>query len=61
MFGVIRKAIAGKKTYILGVIAVGTALVAWATGGLTDTEAIVAVFAAMQSMFIRAGVKKVEN
>ncbi len=61
MLTTIRKAINGKKTYILGTVAVVTAIVAWAAGGLDDLQLIGAVFAALQSMFIRAGIAKSSN
>ena len=55
----IREGISGYKTYIVAVIAVVAAVLAWATGDLTLTELAVAVFAAVQTMFIRAGVAKI--
>ncbi len=55
----IREKISGYKTYIVAVIAVMTAILAWATGGLSLTELVIAVFAAVQTMFIRAGVAKI--
>lgn len=48
----------GKKTYLLAVVAVITALVAWSEGGLSLTELLTALFVAFQTMFIRAGVSK---
>lgn len=59
MFSTIREFLAGKKTYITAVIALATAVVAWAEGGLTNEALVVAVFAALQTIFIRAGVSKV--
>ena len=55
----IREKISGYKTYIVAVIAIVTAVLAWATGDLSLTELVVAAFAAVQTMFIRAGVAKV--
>ncbi len=57
----IRETISGYKTYIVAVIAIATAVLAWATGDLSLTELAVAVFAAVQTMFIRAGVAKVSE
>ncbi len=56
MLNAIRDAIRGKKTYILGTIAVLTAVVAWASGELTLSQGVAAMFVAVQSMFIRAGI-----
>lgn len=58
IFTKIREAIAGKKTYILAVVALLTALVSWATSDISTTEFIVAAYAALQTMFLRAGVAK---
>lgn len=54
----IRNYLKGKKSYLLATAAILTALVAWAEGGLSATELIVALYAALQTMFIRAGVSK---
>ena len=54
----IREAISGKKTYILGCVAIATTVVAWATGEVTGVQCATAVFVALQTMFLRAGVKK---
>lgn len=56
----IKDAISGKKTYILGCVAIATTLVAWAAGEITDVQCVTAVFVALQTMFIRAGIKKGE-
>lgn len=48
----------GKKTYLLAIVAIITALVAWSEGTLNITELITAIFVAFQTMFIRAGVSK---
>lgn len=56
MFTKIKDAIRGKKTYILGCIAVATAIVAWAAGELTDVQFVTAIFVALQTIFIRAGI-----
>jgi len=52
----IKDAIHGKKTYILGCIAIATTIVAWAAGEITDVQGIAAIFVALQTMFIRAGI-----
>lgn len=54
----IRAAIRGKKTYILGCIAVVTAIMTWATGEITGVQCATAVFVALQTMCLRAGVSK---
>ena len=56
----IKDAIKGKKTYILGAIAVVTTIVAWAAGEVTGVQCITAIFVAVQTMFIRAAVAKAE-
>ena len=60
MLTAIKDAISGKKTYILGCVAVVSAVVAWAVGELTSLQCISAVFVAVQTMFVRAGIKKGE-
>jgi hypothetical protein len=56
----IRNAVYGKKTYILSCVALVTALVAWASGELTDVQFVTAIFVALQTMFLRAGIAKWE-
>ena len=56
----IKEAISGKKTYVLGCIAIATTIVTWASNEVTDVQCITAVFVALQTMFIRAGIKKAE-
>ena len=60
MLDTIRNAIAGKKTYILGCVAVATSLVMWSTGEISLTNFAMAIFVALQTMFVRAGIKKAE-
>ena len=60
MLAKIKEMIKGKKTYILGSIAVVTAIVTWASNEITGVQLVTAVFVALQTMFIRAGIKKVE-
>jgi len=60
MLAKIKEAISGKKTYILSCIAIATTVVAWASNEVTGTQCITAVFVAIQTMFIRAGIKKAE-
>ncbi|KKL20338.1 hypothetical protein LCGC14_2456430 [marine sediment metagenome] len=55
----IREKISGYKTYIVAVIAILTALVAWSSDTITLTGLVGAIFAAVQTMFIRAGVAKI--
>ncbi len=54
----IRAAVSGKKTYIVGVIGIATALVAWSVGEVTTADFAMAIFVAFQTMFVRAGVSK---
>jgi len=60
MLAKIKEAISGKKTYILGCIAIATTVVTWATSGITNVQCITAIFVALQTMFVRAGIKKAE-
>lgn len=58
MLDKIRQAIAGKKTYLVAVAAlIGTA-VAWSEGAISNFDALVALYAAIQAICIRAGVAK---
>ncbi len=54
----IRAAVSGKKTYIVGVIGIATALVAWSVSDLSTTDFAYAIFGALLTMFVRAGVSK---
>lgn len=58
MFEKIKGFFSGKKTYLLALAGICTAIVAWVNGELTDFQVITAVWAAIQSAFIRMGVKK---
>ena len=51
-----REFLKGKKTYIMAAIAILGSLAAWGDGQIDLTGLIAAVWAAMQSCFIRAGV-----
>ena len=55
----IRNAVKGKKTYIVGCIAVATSLVAWSVSEISTADFAMAIFVALQTMFVRAGVAKV--
>ena len=55
----IREKISGYKTYIVAVIAIVTAVLAWSGDTITLTGLVGAIFAAVQTMFIRAGVAKI--
>lgn len=54
----IREAISGKKTYLLGLAAIATVLVAWSAGDIDNITAIQSLFAAIGGMTIRAAVSK---
>ncbi len=56
----IRAAVSGKKTYIVGCIAVTTALVAWSVSEISTADFAMAIFVALQTMFVRSGIAKVE-
>ena len=56
----IKDAIRGKKTYILGCVAVVTTIVAWACNEVTGTQCLAALFVAIQTILLRAGIAKVE-
>lgn len=52
----VREFLKGKKTYILAVVGIVTAIVAWSEGGI-DTQALIgAIWGGIASMTIRAGV-----
>lgn len=59
--GILRRiqvAIAGKKTYLVAVAALIGAAVAWSEGAISNFDALVALYAAIQAICIRAGVAK---
>jgi len=55
MFEKIREWLAGKKTYITGIITILGCIVAWIDGGELNWNLIVT---ALMGMFIRAGISK---
>jgi ABC-type phosphate/phosphonate transport system substrate-binding protein len=52
----VRDFLKGKKTYIMAGIGLATALVAWADGQIDVTALACAIWAAVQTCFIRAGI-----
>ncbi len=48
----------GKKTYMVCVAAILTALVAWLNGALTLAQFVEAIFAAIGGITLRAGITK---
>lgn len=58
MFTKIREFVNGYKTYITAVVAVVTAVVAWSANEIGGEALVVAIFAALQTIFIRAGIAK---
>ena len=56
----IKEFLAGKKTYIAGIIGILGAVLAWGTGEMTLVQAGTAIWAACTAMFIKAAVKKTE-
>ena len=54
----IRQALAGKKTYLVGVLAILGTVISWSTGQMETGAAIEALVAAIMGMTIRAGVTK---
>lgn len=61
MLAKLKSLISGKKSYLLAATAIVGAIVLWSTGGLSDIGTISAVFGALQSAFLRAGIAKVGN
>ena len=59
MLARIKNAISGKKTYILGCIAIVTTIVAWASNEVTNVQCVTAIFVALQTMFLRSGIAKI--
>jgi len=57
----IKEFLKGKKTYLFAVIALLTALTTWAEGGIGDVEFATAVFVALQTVFLRAGISNGEK
>jgi len=51
--------LSGKKTYLVAFAAIVAVLVSWASGSVSDAEAIKAVVEAVLACTIRAGVAKV--
>ena len=52
----VREFLKGKKTYITAAIGLLGAVIAWADGQMGGVALIAAIWAAVQSCFIRAGV-----
>ena len=57
----IRNAIKGKKTYLTGCAAILVAVVAWSASEVTNVELATAIFIALQTMFVRAGITEKEK
>ena len=57
----VRKTLQGWKTYIVGIIAILTAIVAWSGGEIEIGTLIQTVFGAIMGMTVRAGVQKVQD
>jgi len=53
----VKEALRGYKTYLTALAAIITALVAWSSDAIAAQELVVAVFAALQTMFLRAGIE----
>jgi len=56
-----REWLKGKKSYLLGLAGVLTVAAAWASGELNLTEALAGLWAALQTIFLRAGIAKAGN
>ena len=52
----IREFLRGKKSYIMAVVGVAVALVAWSENEISGTGLLAALWAAAQTCFIRAGI-----
>lgn len=61
MFQRIRAFVDGYKTYITAAIMLAGAIVAWAAGEIDGEAFVVAIYAALQAMFIRAGIAKTQQ
>ena len=57
----IREFLKGKKAYMTAAIGLLGAVIAWADGDINTTALLVAVWAAAQAVFIRAGVANEVN
>lgn len=58
MFTRLRSLLAGRKTYLLAVASILTALVAWADGNISNVQLIQAIYAALATITLRAGIAK---
>lgn len=56
----VKEWLAGKKTYLTAIAGLITAVVAWSTGEIGDVDALVAIYACIQTCWIRAAIKKGE-
>lgn len=54
----VRKLVEGKKTYIVCVLAILTALLGWANGDINSVDLIKAIFTATGAITLRAGISK---
>jgi len=52
----IREWLRGKKSYMMAVVGVAVALVAWSENEISGTGLLAALWAAIQTCFIRAGI-----
>lgn len=59
MLSKLRGSLDGKKTYIVGIVAVLGVILAWLNNSMTDIEAVKAIIEALMGMTIRAGISKV--
>jgi hypothetical protein len=59
VFEALRKALDGKKTYLVAIGGIVTALIAFVNGQIDGVGLVTAVFNAVGAMTIRAGVAKV--
>lgn len=60
LFNRLRELLSGKKTYLLAVAGILTALIAFANGDLDSQGLVMAVYNALAAVTIRAGVGKVQ-
>jgi type IV secretory pathway VirB2 component (pilin) len=60
MLADLREFLAGKKTYLTAAVGIITATIAWSSGEITGLQFAQTLFVAIQTVFIRAGIAKLE-
>ena len=60
-FGKARTLLSGKKTYLTAVAGIIGALLGWINGELSVAQFIIAIFACIEAMNLRAGIEKTKK